>query len=139
MEETKHDWTDADGAVACPWCNGFCMYTELDGDCGVRIGAEVDMRRRQDENGRLLPARSGGALLNEIDEDQQSLGDVMGCVAKMCFEVVSAQHQNHEIDGLMGQQAGEQVGFSVKKIIKGVIPDRRSAIEPLLDHVIIAS
>ena len=49
------------------------------------------------------------------------------------FQVVGTEHDDYKIDGLVRQEAGREELLAASKWLQGVVPDRRPAVQALLD------
>lgn len=51
------------------------------------------------------------------------------------LQVIGSQHQNKYINGFVGIQAGNQVGFSAFEAFNGIFPDCGAAVRAFFNNV----
>jgi hypothetical protein len=80
---------------------------------------------------RLPGAAVAGA--NSVEQYSSAGRDVARAQPEAAFQVTGAEHDDHKIDGLVRQEAGHEELFAASKWLQGIVPDRRPAVQALLD------
>ena len=72
------------------------------------------MRRRDDQDTRsVIPFAALLAALDDIDQSGNAIRQVIIVRMKAKPEIIGAQHENNKIQRPVGEQARQQIGFSL--------------------------